>query len=69
MIIKNDSLDESFNAGKELFNYFFKLVLTDQEKIKLKSLKIYSQYKDFAPYKVLLWIGNEREIDSISSLK
>ena len=43
--LKNDSLDESFNAGKELFNYFFKLVLTDQEKIKLKSLKIYSQYK------------------------
>ena len=43
--LKNDSLDESFNAGKELFNYFFKLVLTDQEKAKLKSLKIYSQYK------------------------
>ena len=42
---KTDSLDESFNAGKELFNYFYKLVLTDQEKIKLKSLKIYSQYK------------------------
>ena len=40
-----DSLDEDFNVGKELFNYFFKLVLTDQEKIKLKSLKIYSQYK------------------------
>ena len=42
---KNDTVDESFNVGKELFNYFFKLVLTDQEKIKLKSLKIYSQYK------------------------
>ena len=41
----NDSVDKSFNVGKELFNYFFKLVLTDQEKIKLKSLKIYSQYK------------------------
>ena len=42
---KDDTVDESFNVGKELFNYFFKLELTDQEKIKLKSLKIYSQYK------------------------
>ena len=42
---ENGSLDDNFNVGKELFNYFFKLVLTDQEKIKLKSLKIYSQYK------------------------
>ena len=40
-----ENLGENFNAGKELFNYFYKLVLTDQEKIKLKSLKIYSQYK------------------------
>ena len=40
-----NSFDENFNIGKELFNYFFKLVLTDQEKIKLKSLKIYSQFK------------------------
>ena len=41
----DDSLVENFNVGKELFNYFLKLVLTDQEKIKLKSLKIYSQFK------------------------
>ena len=40
-----NSFDENFNIGKELFNYFFKLVLTDQEKIKVKSLKIYSQFK------------------------
>ena len=42
---ENENLDENFNVGKELFNYFFKSVLTDQEKIKLKSLKIYSQFK------------------------
>ena len=42
---KNYSFDENFDVGKKLFNYFFKLVLTNQEKIKLKSLKIYSQYK------------------------
>ena len=42
---ENNNLSENFNVGKELFNYFFKSVLTDQEKIKLKSLKIYSQYK------------------------
>ena len=42
---ENENLGENFNVGKELFNYFYKLVLTDQEKIKLKSLKIYSQYK------------------------
>lgn len=41
---END-LGENFNIGKELFNYFFKSVLTNQEKIKLKSLKVYSQYK------------------------
>jgi hypothetical protein len=40
-----NSFDENFNIGKELFNYFFKLVLTEQEKIKLKSLKIYAQLK------------------------
>ena len=37
--------DKNFNIGKELFNYFFKLVLTEQEKIKIKSLRIYSQLK------------------------
>ena len=42
---KNENLEESFNVGKELFNYFYQLVLTDKEKIKLKSLKIYSQFK------------------------
>jgi 16S rRNA G966 N2-methylase RsmD len=45
----DDEFDESntkqCNIGKELFNYFFKLVLTEQEKIKLKSLKIYAQLK------------------------
>ena len=41
----NDNLGENFNIGKKLFNFFFKSVLTDQEKIKLTSLKIYSQYK------------------------
>ena len=41
----NEVFDENFNVGKKLFNYFFKCVLTNQEKIKLKSLKIYSQYK------------------------
>ena len=41
----NEAFDENFNVGKKLFNYFFKCVLTNQEKIKLKSLKIYSLYK------------------------
>ena len=40
-----ESLDKNYNIGKELFNYFFKLVLTEQEKIKIKSLKVYSQFK------------------------
>ena len=38
-------LDENVNIGQELYNYFFKTILTDEEKIKLKSLKIYSQFK------------------------
>ena len=33
------------NVGKELFNFFFNLVFSTQEKIKVKSLKIYSQLK------------------------
>jgi hypothetical protein len=36
---------ENINIGKELFNYFFNSVFTAQEKIKLKSLKIYSEFK------------------------
>ena len=43
--LEEDTYNENFNIGRELFNYFFKLVLTDSEKIKLKSLKIYSQFK------------------------
>ena len=42
---ENKNLDENFNVGKELFYYFFDLVLTNQEKIKLKSLNIFSQFK------------------------
>ena len=41
----DESIKTNINIGKELFNYFFKLVLTQAEKIKLKSLKIYSQFK------------------------
>ena len=41
--------DESFEnnnyIGKELFNYFYNVVFIAQEKIKLKSLKIYSEFK------------------------
>ena len=40
---KNDKIND--NIGKEMFNYFYNLVFTTQEKIKLKSLKIYSQIK------------------------
>ena len=36
---------ENNDIGKKMFNYFFEVVLTDQEKIKIKSLKIYSLYK------------------------
>ena len=42
---KNEKIDENFNIGKEMYNYFFKTILTNEEKIKLKSLKIYSQFK------------------------
>ena len=42
---KTEKIDENFNVGKELFNYFFNTILTNAEKIKLKSLKIYSQFK------------------------
>jgi len=41
----NEKIDENFNIGKEMYNYFFKTILTNEEKIKLKSLKIYSQFK------------------------
>ena len=41
-----DDEDINFNIGKELFKYFFDNILTNEEKIKLKSLKIYSQYKN-----------------------
>ena len=42
---KSEKIDENFNVGKELYNYFFDNILTNAEKIKLKSLKIYSQFK------------------------
>ena len=44
---KNEKIgnDPNFNMGKQLFKYFFDNILTNQEKIKLKSLKIYSQFK------------------------
>ena len=37
--------NDNCNIGKELYNYFLDSVLTEQEKIRLKSLKIYSQFK------------------------
>jgi hypothetical protein len=43
--IKNDNIDESFDVGKKLLNYFLEDVLVYNEVIKLKSLKIYSEYK------------------------
>ena len=42
---KTEKINANFNLGKELFNYFFDTILTNAEKIKLKSLKIYSQFK------------------------
>ena len=42
----NEKIDENFNIGKELYNYFYKTILTNEEKIKLKSLKIYSEFKN-----------------------
>ena len=42
---KTEKINANFNLGKELFNYFFNTILTNAEKIKLKSLKIYSQLK------------------------
>ena len=37
---------EDINVGKELYNFFYDNILTNAEKIKLKSLKIYSQFKN-----------------------
>ena len=42
----SEKIDENFNIGKELYNYFYKTILTNEEKIKLKSLKIYSDFKN-----------------------
>ena len=38
---------ENIDLGKKIFNYFFQVVLTDHEKIKIKSLKIYSLFKKY----------------------
>ena len=38
-------LNDNCNIGKELYNYFLDSVLTEQEKLRLKSLKVYSQFK------------------------
>ena len=43
--IKNENIDESFDVGKKLFKFFLQDVLVYNEVSKLKSLKIYSQYK------------------------
>jgi hypothetical protein len=43
--IKNENIDESFDVGKKLFNFFLEDVLVYKEESKLKSLKIYSEYK------------------------
>ena len=57
--LEENSSNENYNIGKELFNYFFKSVLTDCEKIKLKSLKIYSEYKSL----------NNKHINNIPHIK
>ena len=59
------SPDENFNIGKELYNYFLDSVLTEQEKIRLKSLKIYSQFKSNNKSKKL----NKNIVNNINTLK
>ena len=59
------SLDENCNIGKELYNYFLDSVLTEQEKIRLKSLKIYSQFKSNNKSKKL----NKNLVNNINTLK
>ena len=41
----DESLDNNYIVGKELYNYFLESILTEQEKIRLRSLKIYSQFR------------------------
>ena len=67
-------LDENVNIGQELYNYFFKTILTDEEKIKLKSLKIYSQFKSMNSKnninnKNKINNNNKNEINIINSIK
>ena len=42
---ENSIENSNYNIGKELLNYFLNSVFTQQEKIKFKSLNIYSQFK------------------------
>lgn len=65
----NEIHDENFNVLKKLFNYFFKEVLNDQEKIKLKSLKIYSQYKSLNSNKSTAKKKNNFKINTIDKNK
>jgi predicted RNA methylase len=65
----NEIHDENFNVLKKLFNYFFKVVLNDQEKIKLKSLKIYSQYKSLNNNKSKLNKKNNNKVNTIDKNK
>ena len=65
----NEILDENFNVLKKLFNYFFKVVLNDQEKIKLKSLKIYSQYKSLNSNKSKINKKSNNKVNTIDKNK
>ena len=59
------SPDENCNIGKELYNYFLDSVLTEQEKLRLNSLKIYSQFKSNNKSKKL----NKNLVNNINTLK
>ena len=67
---RNESLESNNNIGKELLNYFFNLVFTAQEKIKLKSLKIYSEFKSMHNNKSKNNKKNEKsDINNINIIK
>ena len=60
---------EDINVGKELYNFFYDNILTNAEKIKLKSLKIYSQFKNMNNNKNIKTSNNNNNINKNNNNK
>ena len=60
------------NMGKELYNFFFKSVLTEQEKIKLKSFNLFKENKNnknIINYSHVNSISNDKQSHNINENK